>query len=144
MVSAIRRSTAPAAPHAVPMAALSPGQGTHGHGDHQRVVPGQQQVDQDDREDTEQEVAYGHGALRPADPRLGAAEVALGRTGVFQDLRLERLRRFECALVADAPQKLQAQAAGDRRACSAGVSSRKRLDGKLVARPESGAVPRCW
>jgi hypothetical protein len=44
-----------------PDAALAPGQGTHCHGDHQRVVAGQQQVDQDDREDTEQEVAYGHG-----------------------------------------------------------------------------------
>src|ERR1019366_292230 len=70
----------------------------------------------------------------------GAAEVALGRAHVFQDLRLERWRRFECALVADAPEKLHAQAARDGRGLFRGRIEQKSLDGKLVARSKSRAV----
>src|SRR5208283_3631743 len=69
---------------------------------------------------------------------MGAAEVPLGRARVFEDLRLERRRRIELALVADAPEKLHAKAARNKRRCRV---EQKGLDGKLVARTEGGAVP---
>jgi hypothetical protein len=61
MVSAIRRSTAPAAPHAVPMRRSRRGRERTAMAITSALSPASSQVDQDDREDAEQEVAYGHG-----------------------------------------------------------------------------------
>ena len=93
-----------------PDAPLARRQRTHRHRDHQRVVAGQQQVDQDDREPAQQEV---HGT-RPTHAR-DAAEIALRRAHVLQDLRAQRLRAFRTSA-------RRARAAETRRGCARGVS----------------------
>ena len=103
-----------------------------GHRDHQRVVARQQKIDQDNREAAQQEV---HGT-RPVQA-LRAPEVALRHPHVFQDLRPQRFRRFELALVADPPQELHADP--PRRLALQRIQQ-EGLDRKLVAGAERGTV----